>query len=152
MTFFIKLSKSYRTGSWFGGGGSWIGGAESFFFGRLSQCRVWSSEKKLNNKNGLKRQIFNIALAKKFRLLFKICIKINQKVTVAIKMSKKQVPFWNLNIKVIFSINNISSFGIYLDFFIKHFTKIIRPNPSYIVFNRDDPGEVFNRWAVLPYF
>ena len=53
----------------------------------------FTTKKKLNNKNGLKRQIFNIALAKKFRSLFKICIKIDQKVTVAIKMSKKQVAF-----------------------------------------------------------
>jgi len=63
------------------------------FFGRQSPCRVWSGEKKLNNKNGLKRLIFKIDLAKKFRSLFKICIKIDQQVTVGIKMSKKQVPF-----------------------------------------------------------
>ena len=77
--------------NWWGGVMNWWSG--KLFFGRQSPCRVWSSEKKLNNKNGLKRQIFNIALAKKFRSLFKICIKIDQKVTVAIKMSKKQVPF-----------------------------------------------------------
>ena len=65
-----------------GGFMNWWSG--ELFFGRQSPCRVWSSEKKLNDKNGLKRQIFNIALAKKFRSLFKICIKIDQKVTVAI--------------------------------------------------------------------